>query len=65
MGIAGELMGRFLSPSPSRREFTGNFLDFPSFFSRELLYDGEVFGLKRELQGDWLGRNLRVFPRSL
>lgn len=34
-------------------------------FSRELLYDGGVFGLERELQGDWLGRNLRVIPRSL
>ena len=42
------------------------FFTFPSlFFSRELLYDGEVFGLIRELQGDWLGRNLRVIPRSL
>ena len=42
------------------------FFTFPSlFFSRELLYDGEVFGLEMELQGDWLGRNLRVIPRSL
>ena len=42
------------------------FFTFPSlFFSRELLYDGEVFGLKRKLKGDLLGRNLRVIPRSL
>ena len=59
-------MGRFLSPSPSRREFYGKFFESPSlFFSRELLYDGEVFGSDLELQGDWLGRNLRVIPRSL
>jgi hypothetical protein len=24
-----------------------------------------VFGSDLELQGDWLGRNLRVIPRSL
>ena len=45
-------MGRFLSPSPSRREFYGKFFESPSlFFSRELLYDGEVFGSDLELQG--------------
>ena len=55
-------MGRFLSPSPSRREFYGKFFESPSlFFSRELLYDGEVFGLIRELQGDWLGEITGLF----
>ena len=62
MVIAGELMGLFLSPSPSRREFYGKFFESPSlFFSRELLYDGEVFGLIRELQGDWLGEITGLF----
>ena len=55
-------MGRFLSPSPSRREFYGKFFESPSlFFSRELLYDGGVFGLIRELQGDWLGEITGLF----
>ena len=64
--LIGILWGVFF-PRPHLEEvFTGNFFESPSlFFSRELLYDGEVFGLIRELQGDWLGRNLRVIPRSL
>ena len=64
--MIGILWGVFF-PRPHLEEvFTGNFFESPSlFFSRELLYDGEVFGLIRELQGDWLGRNLRVIPRSL
>ena len=57
-------MGRFLSPSPSRREFYGKFFESPSlFFSRELLYDGEVFGLIRELQGGLVGTKFKGYSK--
>ena len=57
-------MGRFLSPSPSRREFYGKFFESPSlFFSRELLYDGEVFGLIRELQWGLVGTKFKGYSK--
>ena len=57
-------MGRFLSPSPSRREFYGKFFESPSlFFSRELLYDGEVFGLEMELQRGLVGTKFKGYSK--
>ena len=57
-----DFMGRFLSPSPSRREFYGKFFESPSlFFLRELLYDGEVFGSDLELLGECVGEIKGLF----